>query len=183
MSSRTKRRGSSSRRNDAAPAETNSPTDEPEHESDPAVGSAPPATAKPSRALMKAIVAIAGIWGAVLLSLVIFSANPVTLNRRQIERSDAVVTARVTDADEGTVSIERVWFAKAALNIKRDDSLTVKRLQQSRARNGRSYLIPLQRDGERAFRVTPARDQDEKPPIYPASESAIQQITQIAEQR
>ena len=50
-----------------------------------------------------AIIALA--WPAALAVLVLTTANPVTLNRRQVLQADAVVSARIVDSNAGACRI------------------------------------------------------------------------------
>ena len=53
---------------------------------------------------------IVGCWWAVLIALVVLTANPVTLNRRQLRNSSRVVTAEIVDVDHENVVTHRLLY-------------------------------------------------------------------------
>ena len=81
---------------------------------------------------------LVGAWWAVLIGLTIVTANPVTLNREQINRADIVVTAKVLNAKTGQVAVLKEW----KIGTKRE-TLRIEGLQKSRAADGETYILPL----------------------------------------
>ena len=95
---------------------------------------------------------VAAIWGASLLLLAVTTANPVTLNRAQVEQADDVVTATIEDPATGTIDVTKFWKQAGSLG-----RLTVGALRGRWARSGAVVLIPLTRDAENGWHITQAR--------------------------
>ncbi|MBT4864615.1 MAG: hypothetical protein HON53_05750, partial [Planctomycetaceae bacterium] len=76
-----------------------------ESEATPAVAASSPAS--PGR--MKLAAAIAAVWIAALAGLALSTSNEPMLNRVQIEQADLIVTAKIIDVQQGTVTIEKAW--------------------------------------------------------------------------
>lgn len=121
---------------------------------------------------MAAVLAI--LWGALLIGLVLFTANPVTLNQRQIAEADYVVTATVSDLGRGTAVVENEWKHGTPLR-----TITVENLDEVTARADREYIIPLTKTGRDRYRVTQTALPGQPPLIYPASEEAREQLERI----
>lgn len=121
---------------------------------------------------MAAVLAI--LWGALLIGLVLFTANPVTLNQRQIAEADYVVTATVSDLGRGTAVVEKEWKHGTPLR-----TITVENLDEVSARADREYIIPLTKTGRDRYRVTQTTLPGQPPLIYPASEEAREQLERI----
>ncbi len=136
----------------------------------------PPAVARSSsRRLLIAAIVLVAAWWIVLSLLALFTANPITLNRDQILRADAVVTATVDQSPSaGRVTVTRVWKGDRQLG-----GILVENLRQAGARAGRTYLLPLSHVDDRADRVTATTIPGGPPLIYPATAEAEQQLTQI----
>jgi len=124
-----------------------------------------------------ATIALVAVWWAFLMGLAWLTANPVTLNYRQIEDSRYVVTGRVANLSDGTVEVEREWRREEPLEVVR-----VEDLKRSGAVEGQTYLIPLRPNGDGLYRVTPTPRVDAVPPIYPATDAAIGQLESILQQ-
>lgn len=127
---------------------------------------------------------LTAVWLLALAGLAIFTANPVTLNRHQIELAELVVSGRVVDLGSGEVAVERTWKGAAPA-----DQLQVGNLADTPAAAGGVYILPLTA-AEGGLVVTPARRRrDERaarqpldtggpPLIYPATPEALEQLQQ-----
>ncbi len=112
------------------------------------------------------------VWWIVLLAMAIFTANPITLNRDQIQRADFVVTGTVDETQPHTLIVEREWKKKAGLK-----QVAVENLDETGARPGRTYLVPLSKDVNGRYFVTETKD--ERLLIYPAEDEAVKQLEAI----
>lgn len=121
--------------------------------------------------------AIAVAWWVVLVAMVLFSANPITVNREQILDSHYVVTGKLSDAGNSIV-VEREWKRDAKLEI-----VSVEHLDRTEVKAGKSFIVPLRivRRGE--YQVTPSRLPNHAPLVYPATEEAMGQLKKILEER
>jgi hypothetical protein len=147
------------------------PAAEPDPSRTPA--STPPA-AHGSRLFLAVAAVLAALWLAALTLLAIFTANPVMLNVAQIEASPYVVTGTVEgDPVKGQVKVERGWTSHSL-----SGTITVENLEETGARAGQTYLIPLSRPFD-AFRVTPTPGSRTVPLIYPATPDALKQLETI----
>ncbi|MGH9175489.1 MAG: hypothetical protein ACRD1H_14080 [Vicinamibacterales bacterium] len=114
----------------------------------PAEGTPPPPTC---RWLILALIIAIGWWAA-LGSLALFTANPVTLNRAQIEQAELVVEAAVPDDPGAPLSVRRAWKDGAGLK-----SVTILELDQTEAQAGQTYLFPLVAAGNDRYRIARGR--------------------------
>lgn len=119
-------------------------------------------------------VSVAVLWWLALGWLALFTANPVTLNRDQVLRAEYVVTGTISDLTKGTVTVHKEWKHNAAL-----DEITVENLNEAGGKPNTKYLIPLKSNSDHEFRVMPMRLPEETPLIYPATEDAINQLTDL----
>ena len=132
---------------------------------------------------MKLAAAVAFVWIAALVGLAFSTANKPMLNRVQIEQADLIVTAKVMDVQQGTVTIEKTWKPTQA-----DEPITVRDLTKTKARSGSTYILPLTSIGGDTYEITrPAlrrnRDTDseqQRPPrIYKATNDALEQLREM----
>lgn len=138
-------------------------------------------------------VTVTCFWGLLLAGLVIFSANLVTLNRRQLREADVVITAKIIDAQQGTVVIEKIWWSKSSSRplLKSTATITIAELQKSSVVNGNLYILPLFIRRQQAssaadsYRIVSVDyDQEKKTwPVYPASASALEQMEAVQEMK
>jgi hypothetical protein len=126
------------------------------------------------RNLLIAALAVAAIWWIALAALAIFTANPVTLNREQIFRSDYVVTGTLTDAGSGTLDVSKEWKQNGLTG-----TISVDLLKEAGADRGQTYIIPLENNRDGSFQVTRSRMPDEAPLIYPATSDADGQLSRL----
>lgn len=121
---------------------------------------------------------LVGVWWAALIGLVVLTANPVTLNQAQIRRAatnGSIVTAKVVDSEAGTVEIVKDWTAGDSRG-----RVTIDRLAESGARDGKTYILPLTTESQRGtVRIAPAKIPSQPPPIYEATDEAVHQLTVI----
>jgi hypothetical protein len=116
---------------------------------------------------------LAAGWCALLACLVLTTANPVTLNRRQILEADAVVTAQVLDSATGRCRIVNTWSGTALP----DDTL-VAHLDETAATPGGEWILPLAKRGD-GFEVLPSRLPSGARLVYPATPEAVRQLEEI----
>ena len=119
-------------------------------------------------------VSVAVSWWFVLGWLALVTANPVTLNRIQVKDADYVVTGTISDLAKGTVTVHKEWKQNAAL-----DEITVENLNEAGGKPNTKYLIPLKSNADHEYRVVPTRLPGGTPLIYPATEAAINQLTDL----
>ena len=135
--------------------------------------SKPPALS-PTRTRLYLAGALTVVWCLGLFILAATTANPVTVNRKQVLRAAYVVTATVTNSERGALKIEKEWKTAATLK-----SITVDNLDKTNAETGRTYLIPLSKAGKNQFRVTESDFANRQPLIYPATAEAVEQLKRV----
>jgi hypothetical protein len=127
---------------------------------------------------------VAALWWTGLLSLAVFTANPVVLNRVQIVQADFVVEAVVVDRKSGAVDVIREWHSPI-----RHDRLSIEGLSEARPPNGAAYLIPVSKR-EDGFVVTRGRlsaphvepEVLTLPYIYPTSPAAVERLETLLDE-
>lgn len=104
-------------------------------------------------------------WVLGLIVLVVATANPPQLNWVQLSRARVLVAARVADVASGHCEVLR-RFTPGQVG----DSIRVLELQETGARNGQAYLLPLTGNlqGDDEYRVVTVPERDIGPLIYPA---------------
>ena len=101
--------------------------------------------------------------------MTLLTANPSTVSREQVQRSDAVVLGRLVAAGRDEIRIERVLRGDLAL----DEVVTVlNRGDVTELAADRSYLFPLTRFRQ-DYVVTTLKGQHASPLIYPAAPETI----------
>ena len=130
------------------------------------------------RRLFRLAVLIAALWWLFLGSLALFTANPVTLNREQIIRAETVVTATVVDPVKGTIHIEKSWKG-----IREVDAITLGNLNETGAKAGVSYIIPVTESRKDRYIVTTTRLPKNPPLIYPNTPKSEQQLKLILKKK
>lgn len=118
--------------------------------------------------------AIAGVWISALLVLALTTANPVTLNRKQIRESDYVVTAKRTDPGAQTLEVLKEWKRGEEL-----ETVTIANLDRVELPADREFLVPLNSVGSGRYRITKTTLPNRVPLIYPATEEAKSQLAAI----
>lgn len=127
-----------------------------------------------TRLLLMIIVGMAVIWWVSLSGLALLTANPVTLNRDQIQRSDYVVTIELSQPNQKTLDVLREWKSEADFA-----TISIRNLKAADLKSGRRYLIPLTKEGGDVFRITDTRLAREQPLAYPETTEAIEQLLRI----
>ncbi len=130
------------------------------------------------RRLFWPAVILVGIWWAVLIGLVVFTANPITLNRKQIhlsQRNGLIVTAQVLDPEKGKVKVLKDWTAGTTTG----KELTVSGLKDLGVKSDQTYILPLTVSQQGTLRITPAAETKLPPPIYPADEESERQLQDL----
>lgn len=126
------------------------------------------------------------LWWIVLLGLAAQTANPVTLNFRQIAQAEVIVLGRVVQPEIGRVDVVRQWLRDEPL----PSPLVLGNLDRRLADPGQSYLIPLSRAADGTLMVTrarsPAAGRNARPTtapayIYPASPELIQRLESLCQ--
>ena len=108
--------------------------------------------------------------------MALFTANPVTLNREQIIRAETLVTATVVDPVTGTIHIEKFWKGDREV-----DSITLGNLNETGAKAGVSYIIPVTELRKDRYMVTTTRLPKNPPLIYPNTPESVRQLQSILE--
>jgi hypothetical protein len=117
---------------------------------------------------------VVAAWWAVLIALVIFTANPVTLNRRQLRSSSQIVTAEIVDAADGRVKVVKDWSGSGVTG-----ELHVDGLRESGVRDEETYILPLSLTARGGWQVTPAPEAPDRRLVYPATDDALQQLAEF----
>lgn len=122
---------------------------------------------------------LATAWILGLLILAVTTANPVTLNRKQIERSPFVVTATREAADSSILLVSKEWKHGRELG-----KISVINLHETGMPVGREFLVPLEfgltNEGESPqYAVTPTTLPNEAPLIYPATPEAQSALEEL----
>jgi hypothetical protein len=167
------------RAGDRAGRQTDSPQAAPPAVAEPAVSTETWGTSRRARLAMMAAALLAGLWGLALGGMALFTANPVTLNREQVLRSDAVIRGDVVDLEEGQVQVERLWPVRRPVE---GESLRLANLKATKASNGEAYLMPVSRTAD-GYEVTRTSLPGEVPLIYPATNEAEAQLERVLEGR
>lgn len=131
--------------------------------------------ARSRRPLIAAFV-IAGVWISALLVLALTTANPVTLNRKQIRKSDYVVTAKRTGPGAQTLEVLKEWKHGESLG-----TVTIANLERVEMPADREFLVPLNSVGSGRYLITETTLPNRAPLIYPATEEAKSQLVSILE--
>jgi hypothetical protein len=118
--------------------------------------------------------AVTAAWWAGLIGMVAFTANPVTINRRQLRNSMQIVTAEVVDAAEGKVKIVKVYSGGGLSGEHRVDGL-----RELGVRDGATYILPLTLTARGNWQVTPLPDAPRGRAVYPATDDALRQLAEI----
>jgi hypothetical protein len=128
---------------------------------------------------LTAAIMIAAVWWLALSLLGLLSANPTTVNRRQIVDSDLVVAAILTDRERGLVEVTRQW-----IDPNPQTSLTVSGLDEFDLNNGDSVVLPLTGGPDGTFYLTRVQRTNSQPEgttyIYPTTDVVFQQVEDIA---
>lgn len=112
------------------------------------------------------------IWFALLATLALSTANPVTINRQQVKNADVVAEVVVDDETTGKCRVIRTW---PAANI--GETINVEGLADLSAVVGESYLIPLLRtDRGSGFEVVPTHLPASPRLLYPATDASRSQL-------
>jgi hypothetical protein len=127
------------------------------------------------RRIIAVLIAIA--WCAVLAILVLLSANPVTLNRRQIFDADALVAAQVLDPQSGACRVTRQWNDDPL-----PEQIVVERLHDTAVTEEGEWILPLQVRGDR-LEIVPSLLPSGARLVYPATPDAVRQLEAILDEQ
>jgi hypothetical protein len=117
------------------------------------------------------------VWCTTLITLALFSANPVTLSEPQIQQAQLIVTG-IPEAGSGLLVVERIWWGELA-----DEKVLVTNLEEvPNLQPGLPYIVPLTPIGEN-YRITTLLEQTHPPRITPASPEAIAQLKLLLRNR
>lgn len=136
----------------------------------------PPSSAGPSLRSLVLAAATFTLWMAVLITLVVRTANPVTLNRRQILESRLVVEANVLETASARCEVRRTWPAGQDLDV-----ILVPQISRLEVDSAESYLMPLIPSADGTYEIVPVErgKRNADPRIYPATAAAIEQLEAI----
>ncbi len=123
---------------------------------------------------LKLSATVFGVWLLMLLTLVVLTANPVTLNRHQVFAARLIVEADVADASRGLCRVHQSWPAVPGLTEVQVSDLPGRGLQPEE-----HYLIPLSLDETGQYRITPVPNESSTPRIYPATAPALAQLEEL----
>ena len=119
------------------------------------------------------------VWQLALLWMVWTSANPVTLNRKQIRDADWIVHVRVIDPKSGRFEVLETM--KALGDFEQPQEVTVRNARDLQLSSSSEFLVPLTRLSLRSgdFEVTRTQLPGEIPLIYPWNDSAKRQLAAV----
>lgn len=117
------------------------------------------------------------VWLTALLAMVAFTANPVTLNRRQLRNSHYVVTATIKDLKTGQVDVLKEWKGGDGQQEITVTGLAGKVIVAGGGKpvDGKTYILPLSMTPN-GLRVTPINAKEESVTIYLAEEGTLEQV-------
>ena len=140
-----------------------------------AMDCSPPRSApSQSRFLLVLAICTTLVWFAGLTGLAILTANPVTLNVRQIVEARYVVSAVLSTHRNGAVDVTKEWKRGAQLR-----SVQIENLNDTRFDPGVTYLVPLSPFGDGRYQVTPTPPPDGRPLVYPATAETVERLERI----
>jgi hypothetical protein len=111
------------------------------------------------------------LWVAGLFTLALRTANPVTLNSKQLYESTYIVSAVLTSDLDADIEVQKEWTRNASLPAIRVDNLKDVGFEP-----GVRHLVPLSPSYGDAYRVTPTPLPDGKPLVYPQTDGAVEQL-------
>jgi hypothetical protein len=132
-------------------------------------------TAANRRRAIAALMAVA--WCAALAWLALATANPITLNRRQILDADIVITARIEDRAAGKCRVAERWTGAAV-----PDELVVSGLKETAARGDGGWILPL-KEARGGYEVLASALPSRARLVYPATPDAVRQLRELVEGR
>lgn len=117
------------------------------------------------------------VWLTALLAMVAFTANPVTVNRRQLKNSHYVVTATIKDLKTGQVDVLKEWKGGEGRKEINVTGLAGKVVVAGAGKpvDGKTYVLPLSMTPD-GLRVTPINAKEDSATIYPAEEGTLEQV-------
>jgi hypothetical protein len=124
--------------------------------------------------MLIAALGLALLWIGGLAVLAVTTANPPQINLAQFALARDVVQVRVDDADKGRCTVLRRWTPGVPESV-----IHVTNLDQTRARAGREYVLPLNADisgAGNAYRIATDPRRGSVPYIYAAGESMDRQL-------
>ena len=130
--------------------------------------------------LLLAAAGATAVWFLFLLLTAIETANPVTVNRKQLLASDALVVAVPGPSSDGAVSLT---VERSLAGVRLDGPLEVGGIEPERFAGGGAFLVPLirKRDG---YLVTPAPAAlNGTPLVYPANDETLRAAEAIVAAR
>lgn len=139
----------------------------------PAVPDAAPAQVMPFTRRRWIVILIAVVWCGALAGLVLTSANPLTLNRRQILDAAAVVTVQIVDRPAGECRVTRQWTGAPL-----PEQINVQQLSETAATAEGQWILPLDVRGGR-LQVLPSLLPSGARLVYPATPDAVRQLEAI----
>lgn len=140
-----------------------------EREPAPPGDAGPPANGRPT-VLRLAAISFAS-WLVALVALALTSANPVTLNRQQILRSEVVVEAVVANVTAGECRVIQSWPEGAV-----GETVRVVGLDLLPIETGEAYMLPLASADDRTYQIVLTAPPASVALIYPATDAARNQL-------
>ncbi len=127
----------------------------------------------PRRRFFVAGICLFAFWVAGLVTLVVTSSNPVTLNVAQLKEADCVVVAKLSDADAGEFTLVSTIKGVAPETFR---VLTTAEITSPESEN---WLLPLYQ--ERAgTSVVPVPYRDREPLlVYPATDDVVAEMRKL----
>jgi hypothetical protein len=130
------------------------------------------------RSVLVAALIVSALWILGLVVLAAVSANPVTINQKQIRESHFIVTAMRDSSNPSTLVVTKEWFRGEELG-----TITVTNLDETNMTLGQKFLVPLQKLATGRFLVTPTSLPNKAPLVYRATPKAESQLKTLLESR
>ncbi len=129
----------------------------------------------PRRRFFVAGICLFAFWVAGLVTLVVTSSNPVTLNVAQLKEADCVVVAKLSDADAGEFTL--VSTIKGVAPPETFRVLTTAEITPPESEN---WLLPLYQERAGNFSVVPVPYRDrELLLVYPATDDVVAEMRKL----
>ena len=108
------------------------------------------------------------VWAAGLVTMAVIVDAPATLNVVQIENAEIILHGTIDPAEEGVFRVDRSWPADAT-----DGVVMIEDLGELSLQPDQSYLMPVERTNDGAFRVILTPKPEEVRLVYPANDETI----------
>lgn len=114
------------------------------------------------------------VWAASLVTMAVIVDAPATLNVVQIKNAEIILQGTIDPAEDGVFRVDRSWPADAT-----DVGVMIEELGELSLQPDQSYLMPVERTNDGAFRVVVTPKPEEIRLVYPANDETIATLEDI----